>query len=173
MPLLYPLRQQPCTLLHGEPSSENWYLTLFDEYYLLDWQKMTVGPGIYDLVRFIDQFAMLPGNLSANEALQADTAVETMIDSYVLAMRSELGSRFDARSTRLAVPAARCLLVLIYWIPKLGSWLKEMSFENEAWRAMNEIPDDALVDVGIVDLAAWRNSLALVFDRFMRDYRRL
>jgi hypothetical protein len=48
-----------------------------------------------------------------------------------------------------------------------------MSFENEAWRAMNEIPDDALVDVGIVDLAAWRNSLALVFDRFMRDYRRL
>jgi len=173
VPILYPLRQLPDTLLHGEPSSDHWYLTLFDDYYLLDWQKMAIGPGVYDLVSFIDQVVLLPGNSLSNEVIQTDTAVETMIDSYILAMSGELGSRFDARSTRLAVPAARCLLVLIHWIPRLGGWLREMSYEHEVWQAMNELPDEALTKAGNVDLITWRKSLALIFDRFLRDYRRL
>lgn len=173
MPLLYPLRRLPGTLLHGNPSADHWCLTLFDDYYLLDWRLMTVGPGVCDLVRFIDQAALQPGNAFSGEALWSGTAEETMIDSYILAMRGELGNRFDARSIRLAVPAARCLLVLVEWIPRLGDWLKELSIDKDVWLAMGETPDEVLTEAGLAELITWRSSLSLIFDRFLRAYRLL
>jgi hypothetical protein len=173
MPMLYPLRQLPCTLLHGNPSAAHWRLTLFDDYYLMNWQKMTVGPGVLDLVRFIDQAALLPENGNGSALLRTETAEETMVDNYILAMRGELGTRFDARSTRLAIPAARCLLVIVDWLPRLSGWLEEMSFEKEVWQAMSELPDHALQEAGMADLYRWRSSLSLVFDRFLRAYRLL
>ena len=81
--------------------------------------------------------------------------------------------RFDARSTRLAVPAARCLLVLTHWLPRLGDWLQELPCDKETWQAMSELPDEALMDAGLSELITWRQSLALVFDRFLRAYRLL
>lgn len=173
MPVLYPLRQLPCTLLHGKPSPENWRLTLFDDYYLLDWHTTTIGPGVYDLVQFVDHATLLPGKGQNGNSLQAETIEETMVDNYILAMRGELGTRFDTRSTRLAVPAARCLLVLIDWLPRMGRWLREMSFNREVWQAMSELPDEGLEEVGLAELVAWQRSLSLVFDRFLQAYRRL
>ncbi|MGD8585025.1 MAG: hypothetical protein PVH65_00665 [Chloroflexota bacterium] len=173
MPMLYPLRQLPCTLLHGDPSAKHWRLTLFDDYYLMNWQMMTIGPGVYDLVRFIDQAVLLPGDRANGEILRSETAEETMIDNYILAMRGELGTRFDARSTRLAIPAARCLLAIIDWLPRLSGWLEEMSFDKEVWQAMSKLPDDALKEAGMAELISWRRSLALIFDRFLRAYRLL
>lgn len=174
MPVLYPLRELPETLLHGSPSLDRWRLSIFDDYYLLDWRATTIGPGVYDLVRFIDH-ASLIADRSPGENLDtvSRTAEETMVDSYVLAMRGELGTRFDARATRQAVPAARCLLVLTHWLPRLGNWLNKMNYQEEVWQTMNELPDTVLQDAGMSDLLAWRRSLALIFDRFLRAYRRL
>lgn len=173
MPVLYPLRQLPCTLLHGNPSAKHWHLTFFDDFYLMNWQMMTIGPGVYDLVRFIDQAALLPSNGASGDISQSETAVETMVDNYILAMRGELGTRFDARSTRVAIPPARCLLAMIDWLPRLSGWLEEMSFDKEVWQAMSELPDDALQEAGMAELISWRSSLSLVFDRFLRAYRLL
>lgn len=173
MPVLYPLRQLPCTLLHGNPTPEQWRLTLFDEYYLMNWEMTAIGPGVYDLVRFVDQTAMPPGVASANGDLLAETVEETIVDNYILAMRGELGTRFDARSTRLAVPAARCLLILIDWLPRLGRWLSEMSFNREVWQEMSELPETSLEEVGLAELVAWQRALSLIFDRFLRAYRLL
>lgn len=173
MPVLHPLRQLPCTLLHGNPAANHWRLTLFDDYLLMNWQMMSIGPGIYDLVRFIDQAALLPGDGASGDLLRSVTAEETMVDHYILAMRGELGTRFDARSARQAIPAARCLLAIIDWLPRLGSWLEEMSFDKDVWQAISELPDDALKEAGMADLISWRKSLSLIFDRFLRAYRLL
>jgi hypothetical protein len=173
MPLLYPLRQLPCTLLHGNPVPERWCLTLFDDYLLQDWQMATTGPGVYDLVQFIDHVAMIPGKGADGSGSGSSATEETMIDSYILAMRGELGTRFDARSTRLAIPAASCLVVLTEWLPKLGNWLSKMSFSREAWQAMNELPEEALLEAGLADLIIWRQSMSVILDRFLKSFRRL
>ena len=174
LPVLHQLRQLPYTLLHGDPSAERWCLTLFDDYYLLDWSQTTIGPGVYDLVSFIDQLELLSGETAgARETRRSRVTEETMIDNYILAMRGELGSRFDARATRQAVPAARCLLVLTNWLPQLGNWLRESPYDLNAWQAMNKLPDQALLDAGMADLLGWRLSLATIFDRFLRAYRLL
>jgi hypothetical protein len=174
LPVLHPLRQLPYTLLHGDPSAERWRLTLFDDYYLLDWRQATIGPGVYDLVSFIDQLELLSGEtVGARETRRSRATEETMVDSYILAMRGELGSRFDARATRQAVPAARCLLVLTNWLPQLGDWLRESPYDLDAWQAMSRLPDEALLDAGMADLLGWRLSLATIFDRFLQAYRLL
>jgi hypothetical protein len=73
----------------------------------------------------------------------------------------------------LAIPAARCLLAIIDWLPRLSGWLEEMSFDKEVWQAMSKLPDDALKEAGMAELISWRRSLALIFDRFLRAYRLL
>jgi hypothetical protein len=117
--------------------------------------------------------ALLPGNSAGGAILQTETAEETMVDSYILAMRGELGTRFDARSARLAIPAARCLLAITDWLPRLGGWLEEMSFDKEVWQTMSELSDEALQEAGMAELIGWRRSLSLIFDRFLRAYRLL
>jgi len=61
----------------------------------MNWEKTTIGPGVYDLVRFVDQTAMLPGVGSANSDLLSETVEETIVDSYILAMRG--GVTFELR----------------------------------------------------------------------------
>ncbi|UCG23522.1 MAG: hypothetical protein JSW55_15445 [Chloroflexota bacterium] len=167
LPMLYPLRQLPSTLLHGDPSAKRWCLTLFDDYYLLDWQKTAIGPGVYDLLTFIDQMELL-----ADER-RSRVNEETMIDSYILAMRGELGTRFDARATRQAIPAARCLHVLGRWLPFLGESLQQLRHDDNTWPTMEDLSDEELIEAGLTQLPKLRTSLATVFDRFLRDYRSL
>jgi hypothetical protein len=173
LPMLFPLRQLPSTLLHGNPSADKWRVTLFGDHYLMDWQMTTIGPGVYDLVRFIDQVGLVAGNGARGESQPAATAEETMVDSYILAMRGELGARFDARSTRLAVPAARCLLALVDWTPRLSGWLNDMAIDQETWFAMSELPEGTLREAGLAEVIGWRQSLSLIFERFLRAYRLL
>lgn len=174
LPMLYPLRQLPYTLLHGDPSAERWHLTLFDDYYLMEWQQAAIGPGITDLVSFVDHLEV---HLDAEKGWRGRrperASEETMIDSYILAMRGELGTRFDARAIRLAMPAARCFLVLTRWLPRLGDWLQELQFDTEVWQAMSDLPDEQLEDAGLAELVDWKTALAKLFDRFLGAYRRL
>jgi hypothetical protein len=167
LPMLHPLRQLPYTLLHGDPSAQRWCLTLFDDYYLLDWQNTAIGPGVCDLLNFIDQMELLP------DERQVQITEETMVDSYILAMRGELGTSFDARATRQALPAARCLLVLTKWLPILGKSSEKLRYDGETWQAMGDISDEELAEAGFAQLPDLRVTLATVFDRFLRDYRSL
>lgn len=174
VPMLEPLRNQPLTLLHGDPSNYHWRLTLFDELRLFNWRHVMIGPGVYDLVSFLEQFDLLyadsPPGMRMRQSGQ--DSEETMIDTYVLAMSGKLGSQFNARAFRQAIPAARCLFILTSWFPRFAKWFSEMP-NKYAWQKVNRMSDDRLAESVFRPMITLRPYLAGVFERFLQAYRTL
>lgn len=174
VPMLEPLKDLPLTLIHGDPSSYHWRLTLFDELRLFNWQNAAVGPAIFDLVSFLEQFDLLyvdePQGMRMRRA--GHTSEETMIDSYLLSMSSRLGSSFDARAARNAIAAARCLFILTNWFPQFSKWFTEMP-NKYAWQKVNRMSDDRLAESVFRPMITLRPYLAAVFQRFLEAYRTL
>jgi hypothetical protein len=174
VPMLEPLRDLPATLMHGDPSSYHWRLTLFDELRLINWQKAAIGPAIYDLVSFLEQFDLLyvdePQGMRMRRA--GHSSEETMIDGYLLSMSGRFGSRFDARAARNAIPAARCLFVLTNWFPRFAKWFSEMP-NKYAWQKVNRMSDERLAESAFQPMITLRPYLAAVFQRFLKAYRTL
>ncbi len=159
LPMLYTLRQLPVTLVHGNPGAAKWYVTLFDDYYLLDWNQAAIGPGIYDLVTFIEQFDMVEETAGPwRTNVRWPATEETMEDSYILAMGRYLGSHFNARAQRLAIPAARCLYVLTHWFPRIAGWFQQ----EQPHLDVGQSPNGTIT----AELGALRPHLSRVFDRF-------
>ncbi|HEX6387531.1 MAG TPA: hypothetical protein VF177_22920 [Anaerolineae bacterium] len=175
VPLLDPLRNLPVTLIHGDPHTYRWHLTLFDERRLLGWQNVVIGPGIYDLVCFLEQFELLykRGSLWFVDVRQERPSTEeTIIDSYMLAMSKKLGSQFNARAARQAIPAARCLYVLANWFPYFAGWFAQMP-SKYTWQKVNRMNDEQLMGTTFQSIAHFRPYLTAVFRRFLRAYRTL
>lgn len=175
LPMLQPLRDLPDTLLHGNPFSYHWRTTFLDDRRLIDWQKTAVGPGICDLVNFMEQFDLLYAG-SDRWPIQMrpewPLSEETMIDSYLLSMSARLGSDFNARAMRLAIPAARCLYVIINWFPYFAGWFADMP-NKYTWQKINRMSDDQLVGTMFEPIIGFRPYLAKVFQRFLQSYRML
>jgi hypothetical protein len=175
VPLLEPLRQLPFTLLHGDPNNHHWRVTVFDDQKLTGWQKAAVGPGICDLVSFIEQFSLLEVAESA-AALKTRTVwpvnEETIIDGYMLALSHRLGSRANTRALRQAIPAARCLYVLTNWFPHFATWFEEMP-NKYTWQKVNRMADRDFVDTPLQGFLQLRPYLSSVFERFLLAYRSL
>jgi hypothetical protein len=175
VPMLEPLSRLPQTLLHGDMHSYHWQITLFDQRRLLDWANVTVGPCIYDLISFQEKFDLL---ISSNEIRPIyaweDSPIdeETIIDSYMLAMKAELGSRFDARAVRQAIPAARCLLVLESWFPFFASMFDEMP-DFFTWQRINRMSSSELQKRTVDKIYIYRPYLKRVFRRFIQAYHML
>lgn len=175
VPMLEPLNNLPPTLLHGEPHAYHWHLTLFDQRRLLDWRRVTVGPGLYDLVCFQEQFDLLYARNGVRHVHMRENppaSEETIIDSYMLAMKAELGPRFDARQMRLALPAARCLHTLLHWFPHFATWFDQMP-NKYTWQRVNRMSDAELVGTSFEALVGYRPYLRAVFRRFLQAYRML
>jgi hypothetical protein len=175
VPMFEPLNGLPTTLLHGSQHSYHWRLTLFDERRLLDWQKAAVGPGICDLVNFLEQFDLLYAD---SDSWRVDVrrkwpaSEETMVDTYMLAMSSELGAQFSARSMRQAMPAARCLHILTNWFPHFATWSSQLP-SKPTWQKVNRMSDEQLAETGFAPMITFRPYLAAVFKRFLHAYRTL
>lgn len=175
VPLLEPLSRLPQTLLHGDMHIYHWHVTLFDQRRLLDWDNVTLGPGIYDLVSFQERFDLLiSGDESRPIYAWEDSPIdeETIIDSYMLAMKTQLGSSFDARAMRQAIPAARCLQVLLNWFPYFASWFDEMP-DVYTWQRINRMSSSELGERAIGQMLVYRPHLKRVFRRFLQSYRML
>lgn len=174
LPMLRPLQELPQTLLHGDLAAHHWHLTLFGDRRLLDWQEAAVGPAVCDLIGFVEQFELL-GKSPDGWRLRGEwpATVETIIDSYVLRMAAELGPRFNARALRRAIPAARCLYVLLHWLPRLGQWLEQIPDAPPTRQKLRYLNDDELMAAGHTDVVELRPYLAGVFHRFLNAYRRL
>ena len=175
VPMLEPLRQLPMTLLHGSPHSYHWHLTLFDDVNLLDWQKCVIGPGVYDLVNFLEQFELLYHHQDRCQMMVRDfwpVSEETMVDSYMLAMRQRLENRLPSRAVRLALPAARCLYVLTNWFTYFADWFDEMP-DMYTWQKLNRLEDNDLAATKYHPIAQLRPYLRGVFSRFLLAYRSL
>jgi len=175
VPMLEPLQRLPATLLHGRVHAYHFHLTLFNDHRLLDWRNVAIGPGIVDLVYFQEQF----GLIFSTEKLpkihfrkNPPITEETLIDSYMLAMKTQLGSLFNAREMRLAIPAARCLYVISNWFPYFASWFDEMP-DKYMWQRLNRMSEPELSERALHPLIGYRPYLKAVFARFLQAYRML
>lgn len=156
LPMLYPLRELPHTLLHGNPSPHHWRLTLFGDRRLTDWRGVAAGPGIWDLVRFLEATAA---------AEQWPVAEETMIDSYLLRLHVGLPG-FDSRAARQALPAALCLYVIGTWLPRLAEWFQPFVRSPLTWTSLLAASSEELVARGCSQMVTHRRYLADLFVRF-------
>ena len=175
VPMLEPLLNLPDTLLHGSPHTYHWQVTLFEERRLLDWRKATIGPGLCDLINFQEQFDLLyarNGTMYVHVRRNSPISEETIIDTYLLALKAELGPQFDARLFRQAVPAARCLHVILNWFPHFASWFDQLP-SKFSWQRVNRMSDAELIGTSMQPLIGYRPYLRDVFSRFLRAYRML
>lgn len=156
LPILYPLRGLPVTLLHGNPIPHHWRLTLFGDRRLTDWRSVAAGPGIWDLVRFLEATA-------AADHWPVDE--ETMIDSYLLRLHVGLPD-FDSRAARQALPAALGLYVITAWLPRLAEWFQPFVRSPRTWASLLEASPEELVARGCGQMVVHRRYLADLFVRF-------
>jgi hypothetical protein len=161
LPMLYPLRRLPHTLLHGNPVPHHWRLTLLGDRRLTDWRTVTAGPGIWDLVRFLEGAARFPG---------WPVDAETMTDSYLLRLHVGLPS-FDTRAHRQALPAALCLYVITAWLPRLASWFQPYVHSPRTWASLLAAGPEELVARDCQQMAAHRSYLSGLFARFSQANR--
>lgn len=175
VPMLDPLLRLPQTLLHGSPHAYNWRLSLFGERRLLDWRKVVIGPGVLDLITLLEQLNLLQDQQGSGEVLVRPELLateETLVDSYLLAMKAELAMQFDARAVRQALPAARCLYVLQSWFGYFATWFNQMP-DKYIWQRANRMSDAELMGTALQSMVGYRPYLAEVFSRFLHSYRML
>ncbi|MBK7215851.1 MAG: hypothetical protein IPH95_01975 [Candidatus Promineofilum sp.] len=182
VPLLAALDDLPDTLLHGAPHPGHWRLTLFEEQYLIDWSTAQLGPGVLDLVGFLERYPLLYDRSDDQTGEEARPRLrlrdvsplfeETAIDTYLLTLSVEMGRRFSARAFRAAVPAARCLHVLTTWFPFFAQWIDDMPGKY-VWQRVNRLSEAELAHYHVGPMAGMRPYLAGVFERFLRAYRSL
>ncbi len=178
LPMLQPLRELPMTLLHGNPFSYHWRLTFLDQRRLIDWQKARIGPGVCDLMSFVEQFGMIYHNGRQGSVwpiqLRPEWPIseETMIDSYLLSLSGQLGDQINTRAVRQAIPAARCLHTLTNWFPYFANWFSDMP-NKYTWQKINRMSDEQLMGTMFQPMIGFRPYLAAVFRRFLQAYRML
>ncbi len=174
VPVLYPLRQSPSTLSHGHPAPKNWSISLFGEAILVDWADIKIGPGIYDLISFIEQFDLIERpDGSWRQRENWPTSEETIIDTYLLGMGNSLGSRFDARAVRESIPAARCFYVLVNWLPRFNKWLDLDYVNKDVWTEYANMSDKDLTELGFGQMGSLRPHLTGLFQRLLEAYHSL
>ncbi|MEZ4518798.1 MAG: hypothetical protein R3C44_18935 [Chloroflexota bacterium] len=191
LPMLNTLRDLPVSVLHTAPHTYNWSLTLFDHTFLLDWSEARLGPGVLDLVSFLETYPLLyveedlprtlwPSSTDRGDRDEIHVRVrdltpaleETVVDGYLLAMSSALGSTFPARQMRQALPAARCLYVLTNWLPYFATWASDMP-NRYVWQRVNRMTEAELAENGLGPMVGIRPYFAGVFQRFLQAYRNL
>lgn len=175
VPMLHRLKDLPVTLLHGNVQNSHWRTPLLGGPRLLDWQDVGIGPAVLDLVRFTEQFDVLsqpdlPWHIGTRSETPASE--ETLMDSYILLMRTRLRHAFDARTFRQCIPAARCLHTVLTWFPHFATWFAEMP-NVYTWQKVNRLPDQELVGTRFEAIIGYRAHLQDVFARFLQAYRTL
>ena len=175
VPLLEPLRRLPPTLLHGDPNNHHWRVTVFEDQRLTGWQTAAVGPGICDLVSFIEQFGLLESREQGSSFKTRPlwpVDEEAIIDGYLLALSHRLGNRVNTRALRQAIPAARCLYVLTNWFPHFATWFNEMT-NKFTWQKVNRMAPSEFANTPLQGFLELRPYLSGVFERFILAFRSL
>jgi len=175
LPMLEPLGRLPLTVLHGDLNKSHWRLTLFQEERLIDWRNIAIGPAVCDLISFQEQFDLLftrDGLPPVRGDGSSAVSEETIIDSYLLAMKDKLGPRFNARQMRQALPAARCLQILTTSFPHFATWFNRMP-DKYTWQRVNRMTDAELAGRALLPMLGYRPYLRDVFRRFIQAYRML
>lgn len=181
VPIFDRLSDLPTTLLHGNLQNAHWRVPLWGTPRLLDWREVCLGPCVLDVVAFVEQFDVLYSpDLPWHTARRSESpvSIETLIDSYIIAMRARLRAQsslrtpFNARTFRQTIPAARCLHTLLVWLPLFATWFGEMP-NVYTWQKVNRMPDHELVGTRFEAIIGYRAYLPQLFGRFLQAYRGL
>lgn len=175
LPMLHPLRELPLTLTHGYPGIYNWRVSVYEMRALADWRQVAIGPGIADLVAFLETFGLLQDSEMQWQVRDVwPVAEETMIDAYILQLSAELGHDAESRRIRQAIPAARCLHILLTWLPRFYHWFgnlpDDLPTRRAMWNTINNTSDNDLATTIYNPIAGLRPYLAEVFHRFLKSY---
>ncbi|MGB1249864.1 MAG: hypothetical protein ACPG8W_04475 [Candidatus Promineifilaceae bacterium] len=178
LPMLHPLRELPLTLVHGYPGQFNWRVSVLGTRYLVDWQEVAIGPGVCDLMAFIETFGLLQDdqmNWRARNTWPLDE--ETIIDNYILSISAELGNNAQTRELRRAIPAARCLYILLTWLPRFNHWFRQLPNDpgarRDIWRSISTYDESDLSGTIYQPIAGLRPYLRETFNRFLRSFYQL
>lgn len=172
VPMLYPLRRLPSTMLHGNLFPHNWRMSMFGDCTLVDWQQLSIGPSVCDLVNFTERFELLYTQDKGWYTRESwPVSPETMVDTYILHLYDAQWPLLDTRSIRQAIPAARCLYVISQWLPQFSQWCR--SYTSATWQELIRMDDQELIDVGLSNMAGMRPYLEGLFSRFLSAYKLL
>jgi len=182
VPMLNPLLDLPITLLHGAPHPHHWRSTLFNQYFLIDWSCAQLGPGILDLMALLEGIALdrdysREGQRSMTNSVQHSPSIiqiseQAVIDTYLLTLATELGDRTVARAFRGALPAARCLHIVLTWFSFFATWADDIP-DPYFWRLINQLSDAELRRYHGAPAISLRHYLAGAFERLLLAYRNL
>jgi hypothetical protein len=142
---------------------------------LVGWQQATVGPGVLDLIGYLEQFDLLASHSGETLIQVCDNwplSEETLIDDYLLALWQEGEGQVNSREIRLAIPAARCLYTLLHWFPFFATWFEDMP-DPYAWQKVNRMSNQQLLHTPFKSIARYRVYLQKVFERFLIATRSL
>ena len=139
----------------------------------IDWSEAQTGPGILDLMAFIEGYPLLQERRDGWE--QAEPRLrhaishteETIIDTYLLTLSAELSGRSSARAFRATLPAARCLHILLTWFPYFATWADDMP-DRYVWQRVNRRSETEVGRYYDAPPVGMRRYLAGVFERFLR-----
>ncbi|HSH05311.1 MAG TPA: hypothetical protein VLL52_22540 [Anaerolineae bacterium] len=171
VPMLQPLRGLPVTFVHGNPFPHHWHVAMDGGEQLLGWQRPLLAPPIIDLVAFCEGFPLVRnhrGQWQLRPFGAPEVSEQTMIDGYLVHMSRLLGTRFNAREMRQALPAARCLHFLIHWCPQIGAWLAP----TDDWPSQFNLPQP-IRRQDFQTVGVWQTYMAEAADRFLFAYRAL
>jgi hypothetical protein len=108
-----PLRRQPNTLLHGDYWPGNIAIAAEGNQIVFDWQQCAVGPGVVDLLTFM--------NLSSWWFGPLPLTLESMVALYRQEMKERLGVEWDADGWALLWDHALMWRFLQEWIDLLAA----------------------------------------------------
>ena len=174
MPILYPLSLLPLSLIHGNTRPSAWHLDLLGNCQLSNWRSIKIGPSIYDLICLNLNMGLIKTKEGANSLRKVwPITEETIIDSYILAMGQQLGSKFSPILARQALPAVETLYILTAGIPRLANWIEKLELEGSNWQSDDHKDYDVFSNSGYSEFAALRSYWSTIFTRFLSAYRSL
>jgi len=125
--LLAPVRDLPLTLIHCDAWQPNWILS-DDRRVLLDWQSVSCGPAVWDVVYFLEMSGEAGGRLPLEES----DALNDYLDTLVAAQEARLlgeGRLLSLRREFLsAVPAASVINTLARWTAYALDYLRPIEY---------------------------------------------
>jgi hypothetical protein len=180
LPMLHPLSQLPQTVLHGYPGIYNWRINpALESYCLTGWHQVARGAGVCDLITFVETFGLLLDDDNVYHLRERWPVTEqTITDHYILELAVRLGAAAETTALRRALPAARCLHVLLNWFPRFHKWVGQLPDDDEGRKLLWQListgnPDDPDAPAVFRPIQGLRPFLAETFRRFIQAYHQL
>lgn len=137
--LLQPLRNIPHTLLHGSPTPERWHVDMLGACHLLEWKRVSYGPGVLDVATLLETAVL------QSDGLLEPHLEEIIVDSYFVQLGKHQQDKqhtvYEPRFMRRhALPAAQCWHIINRWLPRLVYlWQKNPTLSPELEEQISRI----------------------------------